>query len=130
MTAATSRTTAAVVLSVLCLAAACAPVRPPAAVAVLPAESAETGMIVAERPLRPPQSGDVRGTILAMLGDAAVMPPSSQGDSVEFVVRAADGTMLSVVQSNPQHLRPGERVVIERRPEPVLLRTLPVASGH
>ncbi len=78
-------------------------------------------MIVAERPLAQPRpAGDVRGTILAALGDTmAAAPPA--GD-LEFIVRRADGATLSVVQDNPQRLRPGESVAIRREPRAVLVR--------
>ncbi len=105
------------------LLAGCAQGRPPPAAAAhpTPGPADEVGVIVAERPLAQPRpAGDVRGTILAALGDTmAAAPPA--GD-LEFIVRRADGATLSVVQDNPQRLRPGESVAIRREPRAVLVR--------
>ncbi len=116
----------------LCLPAGCA-VRPPSrlaavAPAALAPPAAEAGVILAERPLQPRRAGDVRTAILATLGDAGV-PAQPQPRPVEFIVRVADGAMLSVVQDNPQGLRPGERVVIHRVPHTMLSRIIAVASS-
>ncbi len=123
-----------VIALALCLLAGCATGRPPAPQAasavVRPATPGdEIGVIVAERPLQPRAAGDVRATILATLGDAAVTAALAQIATAEFIVREADGATLSVVQDNPQHLRPGERVAIERRPQTMLVRALSDAPG-
>ena len=133
MQAAIARPVAALAVGVALL-AGCAPSRPPpapaAAQALSPAAPGEAGVIVTERPLLQPRAaGDVRGTILATLGDSITAPApagapafSAPGGAVEFIVRQADGATLSVVQDNPQHLRPGERVAILRQPQTMLLR--------
>ena len=64
----------------------------------------------------------MRGTILATLGDAMAAPAQAPAGAIEFIVREADGATLSVVQDNPQHLRPGERVAILREPRTMLVR--------
>jgi hypothetical protein len=115
----------------LCLPAGCA-VRAPAPPAAAAAASraapvAETGVILAERRLPPRAPGDVRAAILASLGDGDVT--SLPQPAVEFIVRAADGATLSVVQDDAAGLRPGERVAIRRAPHTVLTRILAVASG-
>ena len=98
--------------------------------AVVPAADG-FGVIVAARPLPPGLggAGDVRGLILASLGAAA--PGSVVSPAAEFIVRAPDGQMLSVVQDNPQRLRIGERVAIRRLPRTTLLRagTVLAAGG-
>ena len=114
-----------------CLLAGCAAGRPAvtsplaASTHAIP-QTGEGGVIVAERPVQGQTPGAVRGTILAMLGDAAVTPALAQraGGAVEFIVREADGTTLSVVQGNPQSLRQGERVTIERHPQTTLVRAM------
>ncbi len=69
------------------------------------------GVIVSVRPV-PDQAGgsSVRGSILMAVGSAG--PPSGTGQACEFIIRDDSGRPLSVVQSNADGLRPGERVVI------------------
>lgn len=120
---------AAVIAS--CLLAGCATARPavpaPAAASMraIP-QAGEGGVIVAERPLQAQAPSPMRGIILAMLGDAVGTPALAQsaGGAVEFIVREADGTTLSVIQGNPQSLRPGERVTIQRDPQTTLVRAV------
>jgi hypothetical protein len=120
--------------ALLALLAGCAPNSAPAPAAVAPAAEAGSryGVIVAERPLRPGASGagDVRGAILAKLGGAAVVQPiAGTAEEAEFIVRAEDAQTLSVVQDNPQHLRPGERVLIHAGPRTWLSRALSASAA-
>lgn len=117
-----SRTRPAV--AVLFLLAGCAPQHPaPLAAAPAPVAPGRLGVIVAERALRPDAAG-MRSTILATLGDAQVRPVAAVPE-VEFIVREDDGQTLSVVQDNPQQLRPGERVAVSGGAQTRLVR--PVA---
>lgn len=119
----------------VCLASVggCTPARGPAPLAgarVAPAGGAD-GVIVAERPLRPGTAGigDMRTMILATLGDTALPATAA---ATEFVVREDSGRMISVVQDNPERLRPGERVTIRLVPRARLIRAvsgMPLAQG-
>jgi outer membrane lipoprotein SlyB len=90
------------------------------------------GVIVTERPIQSGLDGsrDIRSVIMATLGNVtpgtAASPPTT-----EFIVREDGGRTISVVQGNPQQLRPGDRVVIEYGARILLHRAVrvPVAAG-
>lgn len=73
--------------------------------------------------------GDVRSNILAAIGGAALgglagnaaQNALNGGAATEFIIREDDGQTISVVQSNEQHLRTGERVMIIRGAETRLM---------
>lgn len=114
----------------LALVAACAPTRPPAPVASAPsALPGQYGVILAERPVPATGAGDVRGQILARLGDAVVLPAAAGLPREEFIVRTDDGRTLSVVQDNPQRLRPGERILVGGTEATRLVRPQSATAG-
>jgi outer membrane lipoprotein SlyB len=126
-------------LAVLAVPAGCAPARPPAPpVIAVPAAAVSDayGVIVAARPLPPGggAAGDMRATVLAALGAAAAGGPAAAHPALEFIVRDAAGRTVSVVQDNPQQLRPGDRVAIRRAQRTELVRaadgpTIAAAGG-
>jgi outer membrane lipoprotein SlyB len=91
----------------LALAAGCAPAPPP--VAVAPPEAANLGVIVSMRAI-PPQS-NASAAVLGAVGSAAAVAPGA-GPAYEFIVREDNGQTVSVVQSNDQKLRPGDRTAL------------------
>jgi hypothetical protein len=114
----------------LALPAGCAPGRPPAPPAVAAAapdagQAEPYGVIVAARRLPPGggAAGDMRATVLAALGTgAAAAGPAAALPALEFIVRDTAGRTVSVVQDNPQQLRPGDRVAIRRAGRTELVR--------
>jgi len=99
-------------LGLLVGASGCAAPVPPAANPAAPAARAgppaEQGTIVAMRPVAANDPGPVR-RLLRGLG--ATLPAAG---AAEFIVRADDGTTLSVVQPAEAMLHRGVRVAIER----------------
>ncbi len=77
------------------------------------------GVILAQRTVPPLAARDARTTILAALG--APGAAADAGPAREFIVRAADGGTLSVVQIAADGLRPGARVAILRTPRTLLV---------
>jgi outer membrane lipoprotein SlyB len=80
---------------------------PPAGAAAGRAAPVTYGVVVTIRPL--PAPGDRTGTILGAVGSG---PAPGQPASFEFILREDDGRTLSVVQTNAEGLRPGERIVV------------------
>lgn len=58
--------------------------------------------------------GAIGGAILGGLVGSAVEGTASSGTAVEFIIREDTGQSISVVQTNEEQLRPGERVVLTR----------------
>lgn len=106
----------AVLAGLLALPAACAPTAP-RRLAVAPPSVAQ-GVILAERPV-PASDATVRNLLLTRLG--ATADAAGAAGLVEFVFRDGTGRTLSVVQANPRHLRPGDRVAIRWQPRTELL---------
>ena len=65
------------------------------------------GTIVAMRPVT------VQGQELLLRIVAGTAGPAVD-TAVEFIIREADGQIISVVQSNQENFRPGERVLLTR----------------
>ncbi|MCW3473086.1 outer membrane lipoprotein [Limobrevibacterium gyesilva] len=74
---------------------------------------------------------DVRGNILGAVGGAiiggiagsAVEKGVSTGSAVEFIIREDNGQTISVVQTNEDGFRPGERVMLTRGARTRIART-------
>lgn len=80
---------------------------PPSAVPV------STGTILSMREVTEPNgSASWRTALLAAAASTSAMNDSAAAQLVEFIVRADNGAILSVVQANNVGLRPGDRVVI------------------
>jgi len=86
---------------------------PPAgAPASAPQPAAAQAVVAAVRPLLQPAPESGAATLIrAAIGptlSGAVQPATA----MEFVLRRDDGRVVSVVQDNAEHLRPGDRVVL------------------
>lgn len=58
--------------------------------------------------------GAIGGAVLGGLVGSAVEGGASQGQAVEFIIREDSGQTISVVQTNEENFRPGDRVVLTR----------------
>jgi hypothetical protein len=100
----------------------CAAPRPIAAMAA--PTSMRTGVIVSSRQVML-QIGGAEGGVLGALG-----APASAGETLapatEFIVRQANGRVISVMQPQPTDLHPGEAVEIIRG---VTTRLAPLPAG-
>jgi len=56
--------------------------------------------------------GAVAGAVAGGLAGNAIEKGVSSGTAVEFIIREDDGRTISVVQTNEDNFRPGERVII------------------
>lgn len=115
-------------LATLALPAGCAPARPAAPPALAVPEAGVTdayGVIVAARQMPPGggAAGDMRATVLAAIGaGSAAGGAAAVRPALEFIVLDGAGRTVSVVQDNPQQLRPGDRVAIRRAGRTELVR--------
>ena len=102
-------------------AAACAPPAPPIVVAA-PVVQANPGRVVSMRLLPvQPAGGDARGAVLAALGGPKAQ--AAAAERVEFIVQLDHiPQAISVVQGNPDNLRPGDRVLLTRGDRPSIAR--------
>jgi outer membrane lipoprotein SlyB len=71
--------------------------------------------------------GVIGGAILGGLAGNAIESGASTGNAVEFIIREDNGQTISVVQTNEESFRPGERVVITRGARTRLSHTAPGA---
>jgi outer membrane lipoprotein SlyB len=113
-------------LSALALGGCASPAaRAPAAGAgLIPPSGPSYATVEAVRPIAPAMaSGDSRSQILDAMGVAVQpTPPAS-----EFVLQTDDGLTLSVVQADPLHLMPGQRVILVPGPTPTLVPAAPAS---
>lgn len=58
--------------------------------------------------------GAVGGAIIGGLAGNAIEGGMSRGNAVEFIIREDNGQTISVVQTNEEHFREGDRVVLTR----------------
>jgi outer membrane lipoprotein SlyB len=104
-------------LSVGAAIAGCAPTNapmPPAISATAPNAPA-TGTIVSMRKVSAqPSSSSWRSALLADAATTGAATDAVGSGLMEFIVRASDGTIISVVQSNDVGFHTGERIVILR----------------
>ncbi|MDD2878505.1 MAG: hypothetical protein PHZ23_14900 [Acidiphilium sp.] len=107
-------------LAIATLAGCAAPRAAPVAV-VQPA--ALTGTIVSARQVILPLGG-AEGSVLGALG-APENAGATLAPATEFIVREADGAVISVVQPQPTGLHPGDQVHILRG---VYTRLAPIAA--
>jgi outer membrane lipoprotein SlyB len=74
---------------------------------------------------------DVRGNILGAVGGAivgglagsAIESQVSTGSAIEFIIREDNGQTISVVQTNEDQFRPGDRIVLTRGARTRIART-------
>jgi hypothetical protein len=96
--------------------AACAHTKTPAPASRSPDAAVTPGIIAAVRvaAAMPLGKQDARSRILLALGGRTGGAATQAENDVacEFIVRAADGHTVSIVQPNPENLRPGERVLV------------------
>jgi hypothetical protein len=102
-------------------AAACAPPAPPVVVEV-PRVQGSPGRVVSMRSLPgQPVGGDIRGAVLAALGGPQAH--ATGAGRVEFIIQLDQVPQaISVVQGNPDNLRPGDRVLLTRGERPNIAR--------
>jgi outer membrane lipoprotein SlyB len=103
-------------LPILAAIAGCAPTNlsgsgPSAAIATPGAASAGT-IVSMRRVSAQGNSASWRAVLLADAGAASATHDGGNSSLTEFIVRANDGAILSVVQSNEAGFRAGDRVVI------------------
>jgi len=68
-----------------------------------------------------PAGGDARGAVLAALGGPKAQ--AAAAERVEFIVQLDHiPQAISVVQGNPDNLRPGDRVLLTRGDRPSIAR--------
>jgi outer membrane lipoprotein SlyB len=73
--------------------------------------------------------GGVHRSILDAIGAAGRVPQGpTRAPAVEFIIRAADGRTLSVVQGNDLHFHPGEQVVLTDGAPGRLARAAPTGT--
>jgi len=58
--------------------------------------------------------GAIGGAVLGGLAGNAIEGGMSQGNAVEFIIREDSGQTISVVQTNEENFRPGDRVILTR----------------
>ena len=58
--------------------------------------------------------GAIGGAVLGGVAGTAIENGANQGQAVEFIIREDSGQTISVVQTNEENFRPGERVVLTR----------------
>jgi outer membrane lipoprotein SlyB len=58
--------------------------------------------------------GAIGGAIVGGLAGNAIEKSANTGNAVEFIIREDNGQTISVVQTNEENFRPGERVVLTR----------------
>jgi outer membrane lipoprotein SlyB len=92
--------------------------------------SGSCGVILSMRPVTVPGeqtvgyvgSNDVRADILRAIGGATVTgmagtaagQATTTGTAMEFIIREDSGQIISVVQTNGENFRPGERLLLTR----------------
>ena len=58
--------------------------------------------------------GAIGGAVLGGVVGSAIENGASQSQAVEFIIREDSGQTISVVQTNEEDFRPGERVILTR----------------
>ncbi len=69
--------------------------------------------------------GAIFGAIVGGVAGNAIERSASTGAAIEFIIREDDGQTISVVQTNEDGFRPGERVVLTRGARTRLQRAAP-----
>ena len=78
------------------------------------AAGAAAGSFIGRNDFRANVIGAIGGAILGGLVGGAVENSASSGYAVEVIIREDNGQTISVVQTNEDQFRPGERVVMTR----------------
>jgi hypothetical protein len=109
--------------------AGCGPRPVPHAAAAIgtPPAGVRYGRIVATRTVALASDARVRESLLAAIGAPA--EPAGGRTAAEFIVVEEGGQTLSVIQTNLEHLAPGERVAIMPGARTRLVRAPSLASG-
>jgi outer membrane lipoprotein SlyB len=58
--------------------------------------------------------GAVAGAVIGGIAGTVAERSLNKGDAVEFVIREDDGRTITVVQTNEENFRPGDRVALSR----------------
>lgn len=69
--------------------------------------------------------GIIAGAIIGGIAGNAIETSANSGYAVEFIIREDTGQTISVVQTNEEGFRPGERVVLSRGARTRLQRAAP-----
>ncbi len=67
--------------------------------------------------------GAIGGAIIGGIAGSAVESGMTTGQAMEFIIREDSGQTISVVQTNEEEFRPGERVVLTRGARTRIART-------
>jgi outer membrane lipoprotein SlyB len=78
------------------------------------AVGATAGSFIGRNDVRANILGAVAGGLVGAVAGNAVEKSVNTGDAVEFIIRQDDGSTVSVVQTNEDGFRPGDRVVLTR----------------
>lgn len=89
------------------------------------AAGAVAGSYIGGRDPRANVLGAIGGALLGGLAGSAVENSASSGVAVEFIIREDNGHTISVVQTNEDQFRPGERVVLTRGARTRIARAAP-----
>ncbi|MCX7382842.1 MAG: glycine zipper 2TM domain-containing protein [Alphaproteobacteria bacterium] len=89
------------------------------------AAGAVAGSYIGGRDPRANVLGAIGGAIIGGLAGNAVEGAASTGTAVEFIIREDTGHTISVVQTNEEQFRPGERVVLTRGARTRIARAAP-----
>ena len=58
--------------------------------------------------------GAIGGALIGGIAGTAIEGSASQGQAAEFIIREDSGQTISVVQTNEENFRPGDRIVLTR----------------
>ena len=86
---------------------------------------ATTGSLLGRGDTRAGIVGVIAGAIVGGMAGSAIEASANTGSAVEFIIREDNGQAISVVQTNEDGFRPGERVVLTRGARTRLQRAAP-----
>lgn len=89
------------------------------------AAGAVAGSYIGGRDPRANVLGAIGGAIVGGIAGTAVENAANSGVAVEFIIREDNGQTISVVQTNEDQFRPGERVVLTRGARTRIARAAP-----
>ncbi len=89
------------------------------------AAGAVAGSYIGGRDPRANVLGAIGGAIIGGIAGNAVENSASTGSAVEFIIREDNGQTISVVQTNEDQFRPGERVALTRGARTRIARAAP-----
>ena len=89
------------------------------------AVGATAGSAIGRNDPRANIAGAILGAIVGGIAGTSVEHSVSTGNAVEFIIREDNGQTISVVQTNEDNFRPGERIVLTRGARTRLQRAAP-----